>query len=193
MAQAMAVVGNGGTFYQSRLVQQVQSLDDQIVTAYNVRARGQVAMDKRVLGTIKQGMVQVVSSRAGTAGRAAVPGVAVAAKTGTAQWGPKNRERTAAWIAGFAPAESPKYAFAVVYEGEANNDDVHGGTQAGPIAGRVLRALFKSEKAESRKKKKKRGDRDAEPEEEMEPAEETEEEGVRVRRAEAVSPDDSPN
>ena len=40
MAQAMAAVGNGGTLYQTRLVKQVQSIDGQIVTAYNVRARG---------------------------------------------------------------------------------------------------------------------------------------------------------
>ncbi|MES2570996.1 MAG: penicillin-binding transpeptidase domain-containing protein, partial [Verrucomicrobiota bacterium] len=33
MAQAMGVVGNGGTFYQTRLVKQVQSIDDQVVTA----------------------------------------------------------------------------------------------------------------------------------------------------------------
>ncbi|HEX8312354.1 MAG TPA: penicillin-binding protein 2 [Chthoniobacteraceae bacterium] len=192
MAQAMGVIGNGGTFYQTRLVQQVQSLDDQIVNAYNLRARGQVAMDKRVLATLKQGLVQVVAGRAGTAGRAAVPGIAVAGKTGTAQWGPKNRERTAAWFAGFAPAENPKYAFAVVYEGEANNDDVHGGTQAAPIAGRVLRELFKSEKKENGKKKRKRRG-EPEPEEEAEPPIDSEEDGVRVRRAEPVSADVNPN
>src|SRR5882762_9312906 len=38
MAQAMAIVANGGTFFQARLVQQVQTLDNQIVTAYQVRA-----------------------------------------------------------------------------------------------------------------------------------------------------------
>jgi len=30
----MAIVGNGGTFYQTRLVKQVQSIDGKIVTAY---------------------------------------------------------------------------------------------------------------------------------------------------------------
>src|SRR5690606_8436975 len=34
MAQAMAAIGNGGTLLQTRLVQQVQSIDNQIVTAY---------------------------------------------------------------------------------------------------------------------------------------------------------------
>src|SRR6267378_1957477 len=39
MAQAMGVVANGGTLYQTRLVQQVQTFDNQIVTAYQVRAK----------------------------------------------------------------------------------------------------------------------------------------------------------
>ncbi len=158
MAQAMAVIGNGGTVYQTRLVQQVQSIDGQIVTAYNVRARGQVVIDEEVLKALKQGMTQVVSSRSGTASRAGVPGIKVAGKTGTAQWGSKENERTAAWFAGFAPADEPKYAFAAVYEGEANNDDVHGGTQAAPLIGKVLKELFKDEpKGGSKKKSKKDG------------------------------------
>jgi penicillin-binding protein 2 len=37
MAQAMAIVANGGRFYQTRLVRQVQSPDQQIVTAYELR------------------------------------------------------------------------------------------------------------------------------------------------------------
>src|SRR5207245_6459841 len=39
MAQAMGIVANGGTLYQTRLVQQVQTFDNQIVTAYQVRAK----------------------------------------------------------------------------------------------------------------------------------------------------------
>jgi len=39
MAQAMGIIANGGTFYQTRLVQQVQTFDGQIATAYQVRAK----------------------------------------------------------------------------------------------------------------------------------------------------------
>jgi penicillin-binding protein 2 len=185
MAQAMAVIGNGGTLYQTRLVQQVQSLDDQVVTGYGVRARAQIEIDKQVLATMKQGMVQVVSSRSGTAGRAAVPGIAVAGKTGTAQWGPKNNERVAAWFAGFAPAENPKYAFAAVYEGAAKDDSVHGGTEAAPLIGRVLREIYQKDAKSKPRKKKGR----AAPE----PVEVEEEEEMEVRRAEPViqDPDES--
>ena len=125
MAQAMAAIGNGGTLYQTRLVSQVQSVDSQIVTAYDVRARGVLSITDKTLKTLRRGMVAVVSSRMGTAGRAQVDRVDVAATTATAQWGPKQSERTAAWFAGFSPADEPLSAFAPLYEGDANEARRH--------------------------------------------------------------------
>ena len=58
MAQAMAIVANGGTFYQTRLVQQVQTVDNQIVTAYNVR-------EKKTLGTSAANHVAVAHRHGG--------------------------------------------------------------------------------------------------------------------------------
>jgi penicillin-binding protein 2 len=175
MAQAMAAVGSGGMLYQTRLVQQVQSIDNRVVNAYNVRIRSIVDIDKKVMDALREGMVQVVESRSGTAGRAAVPGIKVAGKTGTAQWGPKNNERTAAWFAGFAPADKPKYAFAALYEGEPDRDDVHGGTQAAPLIGKVLKEIYKDDKKTKKGKKKKAED------------DEKDEDGTPVRKAEAVN------
>ena len=40
MAEAMAAVGNGGTLYRARLVEQVQTYNNQIVTAYDGGGRG---------------------------------------------------------------------------------------------------------------------------------------------------------
>ena len=174
MAQAMATVGNGGTLYQTRLVLQVQSIDGQIVNAYPIRARSELGIEPRIMKEMRKAMSQVVSSRSGTAGKASVPGVQVAGKTGTAQWGPKNKERTAAWFAGFAPADKPRYAFAAVYESEVGNSaSVHGGTHAAPLIGKVLREVFKDEAKAEKAKKKKKGE---------------EEEPVEVRRAEPVEP-----
>jgi penicillin-binding protein 2 len=151
LAEAMGSVGNGGTVFQTRLVQQVQGVDGQVVNPYNIRMRQQVDIDRAVMKNIRRGMVDVVSSGGGTAHQAQVKNVEIAGKTGTAQWGPKNRERTAAWFAGFAPADNPRYAFAVVYEGDAGLSDIHGGTFAAPIAGKVMGALFKNEKPQARK------------------------------------------
>ena len=180
LAMAMGAVGNGGTLYAARLVQQVQSVDGQIVNAYGVRARSQVEISKEVLADIKQAMVAVVESRMGTAGKAQVPGVHLAGKTGTAQWGPKNKESTAAWFAGFVPADKPKYAFAVLYESDVKNaDDAHGGTSAAPLIGRVMREVFKNQPKEKKKKKTPK---------KVEAA--NSEDGVPVRKAEAVQRED---
>ncbi len=144
MAQAMGTVGNGGTLYQTRLVRQIQTLNGEIVYAYGARAKDLLNLSPVTLQELRQGMIGVVSSGNGTAGSASVEGVKVAGKTGTAQWGPKNKERTAAWFAGFAPAETPKYAYAALYEG-AVGEGIHGGTAAAPMIGELLRELFKDD------------------------------------------------
>lgn len=154
MAQAMGAIANGGTLYQTRLVQQVQSIDNQIVTAYGVRAKEFMEIKPEVLAELRAAMIDVVESSLGTAGAAGVDNVKVAGKTGTAQWGPKKKERTAAWFAGFAPADAPKYAFAALYEGEPNDHDVHGGTNAAPMIGKILKELFKEEAKPKKRKKK---------------------------------------
>jgi len=144
MAEAMAAVGNGGTLYRARLVQQVQTYNNQIVTAYNVEAKTDLGIDPKILAAVKKGMIAVVSSPAGTAGKAAINEVQIAGKTGTAQWGPKARQRDAAWFAGFVPADNPRYAFAAVYEGEIG-ESTHGGTYCAPIIATIMKQLFKDE------------------------------------------------
>jgi penicillin-binding protein 2 len=144
MAQAMAVVANGGTFYQTRLVQQVQTFDNQIVTAYQVRAKRTVDMSPETLEQVRTGMIDVVNAGSGTAHQASIENVEVAGKTGTAQWGPKHKERTAAWFAGFLPADQPRYAFAVVYEGDVGKN-VHGGSHAAPMIAEVFKDVYKGQ------------------------------------------------
>lgn len=144
MAEAMAAVGNGGTLYRARLVQQVQTYNNQIVMAYDVAAKEELGIDPKILAAVKKGMVAVVYSPSGTAGKAAIDQAQIAGKTGTAQWGPKARQRDAAWFAGFVPADKPKYAFAAVYEGEIG-ESTHGGTYAAPMIAKIMEQLFKSD------------------------------------------------
>lgn len=71
-------------------------------------------------------------------------GIQAAAKTGTAQLNTTGPERSNAWIIGFAPAEAPQYAVAVVLKG-GPDDEVSastGGKLAGPIAKQMLDYLF---------------------------------------------------
>ena len=166
MAQAMAIVGNGGTFYQTRLVQQVQTVDNEIVTAFQVREKKTLGASAETMAELRKAMIDVVNGPGGTAHQASLDSVSVAGKTGTAQWGPKNKERTAAWFAGFVPAEKPQLAFAAVYEGDVGSK-AHGGSTAAPMIAMILKDVYK----ENGKKKRETGDtrvRKAEPVEEDE-------------------------
>ena len=149
MAQAMAIVANGGTFYQTRLVEQVQTVGNEIVAAYSVRAKKTIEASSMTMEQIHTAMVDAVNAPAGTAHQSSLEKVSVAGKTGTAQWGPKEKERTAAWFAGFVPADHPQYAFAALYEGDVGST-VHGGSAAAPMIGRILREIYGEKNGEEK-------------------------------------------
>jgi penicillin-binding protein 2 len=155
MAQAMGIVANGGTLYQTRLVQQVQTFDNQIVTAYQVRAKRTLNLSSGTLDELHAGMIDVVNGAGGTAHQASLDNADVAGKTGTAQWGPKNKERTAAWFAGFLPADQPRFAFAALYEGDVGSK-VHGGSAAAPMIADVFKEIYKSEKVVGQRQRRAR-------------------------------------
>ncbi len=166
IAQAMGILANQGVFYQTRLVQQVQTIDDRIIAGYDVRIVDELPISDKTMAAIRKGMVNATNGGRGTGRRAAVPNVEMAGKTGTAQWGPVSNKKYAAWYAGFVPAEEPEYAFAVLYEGNPN-EQAYGGRVAAPIAGQIFKEVFKD-----RKKKKKSKDADKEKEKKQDEEEE---------------------
>jgi penicillin-binding protein 2 len=143
MAQAMSVMANGGFLHQARLVLQVQSIDNKVVAAYPDRIREQIPVAPDVREELRRALVGVTSDGMGTAHQAAVKGIEVAGKTGTAQWGPTDRQRIAAWFAGFLPADNPKYSFAALYEGEPGVK-TGGGSHAAPLIGKLFREIYKT-------------------------------------------------
>ena len=74
-------------------------------------------------------------------------GIQAAGKTGTAQLNAAGEpESSHAWIVGYAPAEAPRYAVAVILKGTtAEVSASTGGRLAGPIAKQVLDYLFATE------------------------------------------------
>ncbi|HNM76791.1 MAG TPA: penicillin-binding transpeptidase domain-containing protein, partial [Tepidiformaceae bacterium] len=82
--------------------------------------------------TLNAFMVSVVAN--GQANGVAIPGVAVGGKTGTAEAGDGTSH---AWFIGFAPADAPRVAVAVVVEHGGQ-----GGVVASPIAGQVMKAAL---------------------------------------------------
>ena len=97
-------------------------------------------VSRRTAATVREMMLGVV--RGGTGNAAALPGVAVAGKTGTAelrptQGGPIDPKNTDAWFVAFAPAYDPQVAVAVMLVGAGQ-----GGATAAPIAREMLSAAL---------------------------------------------------
>jgi penicillin-binding protein 2 len=126
------------------------------------------------LDELHTGMIDVVNGAGGTAHQASLDNAEVAGKTGTAQWGPKNKERTAAWFAGFLPADQPRYAFAAVYEGDVGSK-VHGGSAAAPMIADIFKDIYKGEKVVTQRNGRQRRAREQPEIRRAEPVEEEDE------------------
>jgi peptidoglycan glycosyltransferase len=129
MALVASAIANEGTIMQPYLVDSVR--DSAGFTLHRAAQRSwQRATTPGIAGMIKEGMIAAVED--GTARAAGLPGMQVAGKTGSAQnpHGPAH-----AWFIGFAPAEQPRMAVAVVLENAGA-----GGALAAPIAGELMAA-----------------------------------------------------
>jgi peptidoglycan glycosyltransferase len=89
-------------------------------------------------GLIKRGMLMVIHGDHGTARGAAVRGITMAGKTGTAQ-NPHGEPH--AWFIGFAPFDNPQIAFCIFIENGGG-----GGAVAAPIAREIISLLLKENK-----------------------------------------------
>jgi peptidoglycan glycosyltransferase len=96
---------------------------------------GEVASPERA-AEVGSMMEDVVREGTGTAAALSGAGVTVAGKTGTAESDDPNRNQ--AWFIGYAPAENPEVAVAVVIEDTSST----GGTVAAPVAAAVIEAAL---------------------------------------------------
>jgi peptidoglycan glycosyltransferase len=136
MALVAAGIANGGNVPAPRLVKQVE--DARGAVAEQTRPEiWKRAVSPQTASIIKEMMVTVTES--GTARATALPGVRVAAKTGTAQTGEAGDE-TLAWTVAFAPADDPRIAVAVLVEGSGPGGNETGGRVAAPMVRQVLEA-----------------------------------------------------
>jgi penicillin-binding protein A len=130
MALVASTIANDGELMQPRLVTAMTG-------KAGTRTIGPQSMGRVISGpnarAINAAMVQAVE---GTLGRqfttgAAVPGVTTAGKSGTAELGGTGEPHS--WFIGFAPANDPKVAIAVIVEQAGR-----GGEVAAPIAGDLM-------------------------------------------------------
>ena len=128
MAMIASAIANQGTMPEPRLIYGIQSRTGRI----NLQPSNPLAspINTETAQTLTNMMIGVVEN--GTGGRAQSTGMLIAGKTGTAEVGSENSPH--AWFIGFAPADNPTLAIAIVLENAGT-----GGSKAAPLAGQVLR------------------------------------------------------
>lgn len=128
MAMIASGIANKGEIMKPILVKEIISPEGRIVSTNHPQVLSK-GTDIFVANEVKNMMVEVIKRGTGT--NASIKNVRVAGKTGTAE---NPSGKTHAWFIGFAPAEDPKIAIAVVLE----EDGTTGGKSAAPIARNII-------------------------------------------------------
>jgi len=134
MLMVASTIANGGVVPRPYIVDKVIGHDGSVISRTRASDLGR-AIKPQTAAELTQMMVSVVQGGTGT--KAAIPGIQVAGKTGTAETGINNVYT--AWFVCFAPANNPQVAVAVVLEKQANG---FGGSVSAPIAKEILQKLL---------------------------------------------------
>jgi penicillin-binding protein 2 len=137
MALVTAAIANGGDVLVPRVVEDVTDAEGNVVVPFQRTVKGHLPVDPSNLSVFREAMRQAVSW--GTVKNAAVSGIQVAGKTGTAEFGEPsadNQYETHAWFSGFAPFNDPQVAVVVFLE------KGNGAINAAPTAARILDYYF---------------------------------------------------
>jgi penicillin-binding protein A len=133
MAMVAGAVANKGELVKPHLTDRIVDPDGRVTDDIGTTKYHRV-MSGDTAAKLTQMMTQVVKEGTGTA--AALSGIELAGKTGTAEV--ENGATNQVWFIGFAPVSDPKIAIAATVE----RSDGFGGTVAGPIAKQVLETLL---------------------------------------------------
>jgi peptidoglycan glycosyltransferase len=137
MALVASAIANNGTIMTPHVMKEIRDSNGTLVRSYTPKA-WLTTTTPATAGAIKTLMVSVVTGGTGTA--VALPGVQVAAKTGTAE---VDATHTNAWMIAFAPADNPTIAVAAVLPGITGvGNEVTGGVRAAPIVRAVIAAFL---------------------------------------------------
>ena len=140
MALMVAGVANNGVIPTPHVMAQVTDANGRLVTR-NEPGPWRMTMREENARILQTALIEAALRGSGTA--AAVEGLVVGVKTGTAQAG-TDPPRSHAWIVGFAgrPGEEFEIAVAILVEGQEGSGDQTGGRVAGPIARELFITYF---------------------------------------------------
>jgi len=145
MAILYAALGNGGVIYKPRLMSSISTHNGESVKN-KAEIVGSLPVSEKNLDILRGALLGVTEDEHGTARVAALPGIGVGGKTGTAQ-NPHGDDH--AWFICFAPIENPEIAIAVLVENAG-----HGGSVAAPLAKKILDKYFDNRMADVSAEKK---------------------------------------
>lgn len=131
MCLVAAAVANGGKIMAPTLVEEIRSPGGSQIKSFEPKLMLS-PIDAALAGTLRDLMVGAVA--AGTGREAAIPGIQVAGKTGSAE---NPHGQAHAWFIGFAPADKPQVAVAVIVENGGA-----GGREAAPIAAQIMKTVI---------------------------------------------------
>ena len=135
LAMMLAAVGNGGTLYRPQVVEMIAADPARPDWTFQPVVLGQLPLQAENLAVIRDSLTKVAMASNGTAYQAFKGlSLAVAGKTGTAESG---QNLPHAWFAGYAPADDPEIAIAVVVQNSGE-----GATYAAPLFRKVVEAYF---------------------------------------------------
>lgn len=134
MALIASTIANDGTMMEPYIVSQVMDSKGKTISNFSPKSIGTI-LSKDNDAIMKDMMRSVVTSGTGTA--AAIPGINVAGKTGTAEHDNDASKPPHSWFIGFAPYDNPQIAVAVIVE-----DGGQGGIAAAKIAGQVMKTAL---------------------------------------------------
>lgn len=143
IALMVSAIANGGILYRPWILKRVESLRGDVIEEYGPEIVRRVNLRPETLEVVREGMLAVVNG--GTGGRARIPGIAIAGKTGTAQVVRKEEMKRRkdlkdhGWFAGFAPFENPQIAVVVLAENGG-----FGGQVAAPVAKTIFETAFRA-------------------------------------------------
>ncbi|MDD5294525.1 MAG: penicillin-binding protein 2 [Patescibacteria group bacterium] len=120
VANYTSVFANGGRLYRPHLVKEILTSDDKLVREVENAPVRSNFIDPYNIEVVRQGMRQTVTS--GSAASLGSLPVAVAGKTGSAQW--SSKEKTHAWFTGFAPYDKPEIVITILVEQGGEGSDV---------------------------------------------------------------------
>ncbi|UDY22492.1 peptidoglycan D,D-transpeptidase FtsI family protein [Nocardioides sp. Kera G14] len=143
MAAAVNTIANGGVRVSPSLVKG-SATNDAGQTVGTDHATTERVVSQEAATQMMQMMERVPDPATGTAPGAQVAGYRVAGKTGTAQEVGKNGTYDGTLdvsFAGFAPADNPRFTVYVVVKDPKSNKG--GGTNAGPVFGRIMSFLLR--------------------------------------------------